>query len=149
MRLEEYKTFLDHVDNITDRRPGITTTYIGVNTAIVSVITLILADSKLTEMGQQLATLGLLICGIVSCILWRKLISQYKVILEWWYLQLHLLEEQIPECSRLITKEYQELYIDIKRKPVIGITRFEVYLTWLFNVLYITLTIFVLFLLLV
>lgn len=38
--------------------------------------------------------------------------STYSTLVGWWYTQLRALEEKMPESSKLLTKEYQELPIN-------------------------------------
>lgn len=50
------------------------------------------------------------------------------------------LEESLPESSRLVTREYQELYIQAKEKPSsaqIGMTKRELALNWFFTGMYV------------
>lgn len=146
---DEYKLFLEHIDKITGRRPGITTTYISVNTVIMGAITFIMVNAKLVDWGQQIAILGLLASGIIACSLWRRLITQYKILLDWWYTQIRSLEDSIPNANKLITKEYQELYGKLKGHEAIGLTKYEQYLTWLFTLIYVAFSAVVLILLII
>ena len=54
----------------------------------------------------------------------------------WWFEQLRALEDILPSSSKLITKEYQELFVNKQGKGPIGITRYETSLTWLFTIIY-------------
>jgi hypothetical protein len=135
----EYHLFLSHVNTLIDRRQAVTTTYISVNTAIIGSIAFLFKDGQLTGWIQQLSVGLLLISGVIACDLWRKLIAQYHGLLSWWYQQLRVLESNMPESTKLITHEYQELYVSQHSKKIktVGLTRYEVSLTWLFTLLFV------------
>ena len=133
----EYSLFLEQVNKLTERRQKVTATYLSVNAAIVGVISFVLKDVQMVGWGKHLSALMLLIAGVIICDLWRRLIKQYSTLLGWWYEQLRTIEENMSESSKLLTKEYQELYTDKHRKIPIGLTRYETRLTWIFTGIYI------------
>jgi hypothetical protein len=68
------------------------------------------------------------------------LLRQYEILLDWWYARLRELEASMPDSARLVTREYQDLYIAAKdRKPSerIGMKKHELVLSWIFTGLYI------------
>jgi hypothetical protein len=132
----EYELFLKQVNKLIDRRQAITATYLTVNTAVVGAIALFYKDVQMLDWGRQLSALVLLIAGIASCGLWRRLISQYSALLGWWYTRLRELEIAVPGCSALINREYTELYQQKAGKQPFGMTRYEIGLTWLFTTAY-------------
>lgn len=136
MKDREYEIFLEWINNLTERRRAVTTIYLSVNTAIMGIIAFLLRDYPLSGWIRQASVLVLLVSGVVACDLWRRLIAQHSALIGWWYEQLRGLEEAIPECSRLLTREYQVLYFRRQGKTHIGLTRYETRLTWLFTVLY-------------
>lgn len=75
----------------------------------------------------------LLIAGIASCGLWRRLLSRYSALLGWWYARLRELENAAPNSSALIYREHTELYQQTAGKKPFSMTRHEVGLTWLFT----------------
>lgn len=133
---EEYQLFLEYTVKMIERRETITTTYLSVNAAIVGIIALMSKDIHLELWGQQLAVLALLLAGIVSCSLWRKLIIQYSTLLGWWYEKLRDFEKDIPNSSKLLTREYHDLHQASPKKKPIGLTGYETGLSWLFTILY-------------
>jgi hypothetical protein len=136
-RQEEYFSFIAHIDNITDRRPGVTATYLSVNTAIVGIITFVVTTTQLAQWGKTIISFGLLIAGMIACTFWRRLILQHNRLLDWWYTKIRVMEETLPESSMLITKEYRELYAPAEGKPVIGMAKYELRLPWFFISLYV------------
>lgn len=114
----------------------VTTIYLSVNAALLSAIALLFKDVQMLEWGRQLSVSVLLIAGIAACDLWRKLIVQHSTLLQWWYEQLRALEETMPDSNRLLTKEYNDMYAPQRDKASIGLTRYEIGLTWLFTFVY-------------
>ena len=132
----EYTLFLELVAKLAERRQAMTTIYISVNAAIVGAVAFLFKDAELPGWRQQAAVLILFGAGIIACDLWRRLLNQYKTLLSWWYKRLHVLETEIPECSGMIKQEYDNLYATKKGRPRLGLSRYEVRLTWLFTVVY-------------
>lgn len=138
--VENYKLAFDHVEKLLDRRQSTTSFYFSVNTAISAVVGLLIKDSGLTGLWLIISILVLLGAGIIACWIWRSLLRQYEILLNWWYTRLRELEESLPESSRLVTREYQELYIEAKGKPLsaqIGMTKRELALNWVFTGMYV------------
>ena len=136
-RESEYTTFLDLVNHLSERRQTVTATYLSVNAALIGALAFLLQDGALPDWQQRTAVLVLFGAGIVACDLWRRIIKQYNVLLGWWYEQLHSLEEALPDSSRLIKREYEQLYArKVGRRPL-GLSRYERRLTWVFTAAYV------------
>jgi len=133
----EYRLALDQVDKLTQRRQSITTTYLSVNTAVTGAIAFLIKDGSLPSVTSQVSVLALLLSGIVACSLWRRLIMHYSTLTGWWYEQIRSVENRLAESSKLITKEYQDLYFKTKGKKNTRITPYETMLTWLFTAIYV------------
>lgn len=136
---DEFKVFNIHVDKLLDRRQSTTSFYFSVNTGILAVIGLLIKDSGLVGWWLIASLLLLLIAGMIACWIWRSLLRQYEILLDWWYARLRELEKSLPESDRLVTREYQELYLDVEDKPFaqkIGMTQRELALNWIFTSLY-------------
>ena len=132
----EYGLFLTEVNKLAERRQTVTATYISVNAAVVAALGLIFGDIQMQEWGRQLATLLLLIAGLTACFVWRRLIQRYRILLRWWYERLREMERTIPESHQLLNREYDEVYHTGSGAKSLGLTRDEVYLTWLFTAVY-------------
>jgi hypothetical protein len=137
--LEEFQLTLKHVEKLLDRRQTNTSFYLSVNTGILAAIGLLLKDSQLTE-GWLLASILLLVCaGFIACWIWRSLLYQYEILLDWWYARLREFEASMPDSARLVTREYEDLYVAAKEhKPTkrVGMTKQEIALNWVFTGLY-------------
>lgn len=133
---DEYELFLSHVYKLAERRQTVTTTYLSVNAALTGAIAFLFKDGQLSGLAPQISVLTLLLSGIVACSLWRIQITYYSKLMGWWYEQLRTLEETLQNSRKLITKEYHDLFIRKQGKGAIGITRYEISLTWLFTIIY-------------
>lgn len=133
---QQYPLFLSQVNTLTERRQKVTTTYLSVNAAIIGMITFVLKDVQIIGWGKNLSVLILLLAGIVTCDLWRRLIRQYSTSIGWWYTQLRNLEKDMSDSNKLLTKEYQELYSTKSKTTPIGMTRYEAILTYIFTTIY-------------
>ena len=62
---------------------------------------------------------------------------QYEILLEWWNARLRELEAAMPDSARLITREYQDLFVTAEPAQQIGMTKRELALNWIFTGLYV------------
>ncbi|MCB8982146.1 MAG: hypothetical protein H6657_32495 [Ardenticatenaceae bacterium] len=139
---DQYSMFFSHVNMLIDRRQNITTIYLSVNTAVLGIIAFIFQNQGAHPLDwtKHIPTIGFCLAGLVACDLWRRSIKQYRALLDWWYSQLRALESGFDEKLRLLTKEFEELYkAERENKPAttrIGLSRYEIRLTWLFSTIY-------------
>jgi hypothetical protein len=133
---DEYELFLGHIYKLAERRQSTTATYLSVNAALTGALAFLFKDGHLSGSLSLVSALIFLFSGVVACGLWRWLITHYSSLMDWSYEHLRTLEDIIPNSSKLIEKEYQELFVNKKGKGPIGITRYETFLTWLFTVIY-------------
>lgn len=137
---DEFKLAFAHVEKLLDRRQLTTSFYLSVNTGIFATIGLLVKDARLAEAWLTVAILLLLFAGFIACWIWRGLLRQYFVLLDWWYARVRELEDRIPGSAQLITREYQDLYVAVekgKSTKRIGMTRLELALNWIFTGLYV------------
>ena len=132
----EYQLALEQANKLADRRQAITTTYLSVNAALTGAIAFLFKDGRLPDIASEVTVLALLFSGVMACGLWRRLIKHYSALTGWWYEQIRSLESQFPKGSKLITKEYQELYFKQKGRKDARIAPYEINLTWLFTMIY-------------
>jgi hypothetical protein len=137
---DEFKLAFNHTETLLDRRKSLTSFYLSVNTGVITVIGVLLKDANLPQLWLSGSILVLLCAGVSACWIWRSLLHQYEILLDWWYARLREMEAALPDSARLVTQEYQDLYVAAKdRKPTqrIGMTEREVALTWVFTSLYV------------
>lgn len=130
---DQFQFAMEHVEKLLDRRQTNTSFYLSINTGILALIGIVLSSSKLAFSWNLASILLLAFAGFAVCWVWRSLLHQYEVLLDWWYARLRELEEQLPIPLRLVTREYQDLYTGSSK---IGMTRREFYLSWTMSVLY-------------
>lgn len=129
----------EHVKTLLDRRQSTTSFYLSVNTGILAVIGLLVKDAQMQAPWLVASVILLLIAGLIACWIWRSLLCQYEVLLDWWYARSRELEESLPEPARLVSREYQELYLTASTRPRmrrLGMTRRELALNAIFMTLY-------------
>lgn len=129
-----------HIEKLLDRRQNTTSFYLSVNVSISAVIGFLLKDTYLSSIWMVGSIFLLLSAGFIACWIWRSLLRQYEILLEWWYARLRELEGTVPELAKLITREYEELYLGIEEqrdnRHQLGMTRQEIMLNWVFTGLY-------------
>ena len=136
---DEYTLAVNHAEKLLDRRQFTTSFYLSVNTGIVAVIGLLLQGGPLTNIWKAGAIILLLGAGFIACWIWRSLLHQYETLLRWWYARIRELEVTVPHSAKLITREYEDLYVAADRaKPAqrIGLTQREMALNLILTVLY-------------
>jgi len=133
---DEYKTTLEHIESVLNRRQRTSSFYITINSGIAALITVLLGGSEVFGPWILASLVLLLAAGFIASWVWRSLLKQYRVRLSWWYSKLREMETLIQGSTMLITKEYQELY----QKPSdrLGMTKQETMITWIFSVLYLS-----------
>jgi hypothetical protein len=138
LTFDEYNLALAHVEKLLDRRQSTTSFYLSVNAGISAVIGFLFKDSQMTEIW--LGSVLLLLCaGFIACWIWRSLLHQYEILIGWWYDRLRELEGSMPDSARLMTREYEELYLAAKEQKTtkqIGLTKRELILNWILTGLY-------------
>ena len=138
--LVDFETAFSHIQKLLDRRQSTTSFYLSVNTVVLAVIGLLLKDAQLTGVWWAVSILALLGAGVLVCWIWRSLLYQYETLLDWWYTRLRELEAADPESAKLITREYEDLYVQTKEvgsaRQQIGMTERELILNTIFIALY-------------
>ncbi|MAT96213.1 MAG: hypothetical protein CL608_03645 [Anaerolineaceae bacterium] len=128
----EYEIMITQVNGLMERRQNVTTIYLSVNAAIITVIAFLLQDVQQITLNQQVPILLLLLSGLAACDLWRRLIRDYRKLLNWWYEQIRKLETKLENDKQIITREYNDLY----KYGSVGLTKYETRLAWLFTIVY-------------
>jgi hypothetical protein len=135
-RFDEYKFFAERTLHLSDRRQTATQTYLTVNAAIFTVLAFLAKDLGLHGWSLVIVTLPLFLVGIVACIIWHRLITQYKPLISWHYEQLREIEASIPESHHIFQKEWGKFYQPHQGKERFGFSITEVWLPRLFLGLY-------------
>ena len=135
-KFDEYKFFIDDTAKLSERRQGVTSTYITVNSAIIGLITFIISQSALNGLKLTLVSIPAIAAGITVCYFWYGLLMTYKRLLRFRFDQLEKMETGIKDCHQMYIKESKELYGKAKPEKKIEFTKLEARLPLLFGSLY-------------
>jgi hypothetical protein len=139
LALMEFQFAVEHVEKMLDRRQTNTSFYLSVNAGILAVVGLLLTEFQSRQDWLPVSILLLACAGLIACWIWRALLHQYEILLDWWYARLRELEASMPDSAKLVTREYNELYVaakDDRPSKQIGMTKRELALNWVFLGLY-------------
>jgi hypothetical protein len=138
MFIEDYfrQLITKQIDNLIDQRQRMTTTFLSINTALLAILAVLLGSDRSNDWTSLVSVSLILFAGAVVCDLWRRLIVRYQKLLAWWYEKLRLAESELPEEVRFFTMEYNELYKHPRTMADNGLSKHQVTLTRLFEVLY-------------
>jgi hypothetical protein len=109
-KFEEYKLLNERAQTESERRQTTSQTYLTINTAIFGAVAFLIRDSGLHSWVLVLVALSLFAVGISACLIWMKITQNLEKTLSWQYARLREMEAEIPNSSRIITREYEELY---------------------------------------
>lgn len=137
-KFDEYKFFTESTEHLSERRQEATKTYLSVNTAIFVIIAFLIKDTQLQDWWLIIALFPLTLTGIVSCWIWRKIISQYKKLIGWRYDELIKIEKSpiMNEAHHFYKKEMEQFFIRQNGKEKFGFSRLEALLPTMFMSLY-------------
>ena len=119
-KFDEYKFFTERVQHRSERRQQASQIYLTVNTAIFGLIALLIKDSGLKGWNLLIGILPLFLVGVIVCLTWARIISEFKRLIGWQYEQLREMEKHIKSLYKMHTKEWEEFY-----KPVNSKSRFS------------------------
>lgn len=133
---EEYRFFAESTQYLSERRQAATQTYLTVNTAIFAVLAFLVKDAGFRGWGLVLASAPLYLVGILVCLIWHAIISQYKALIAWRYEQLQAMEQHLEGSHRMYIREWETFFKPRQGKERFGFSRLEIWLPRLFLALY-------------
>ena len=136
-QFEEYKLFIQYTQQLSERRQAATQTFLTINTAIFSVLAFLVKDGGFAVRQLALFSAPLFLVGLVICVIWRKILLQYKELGNWRFEQLRIMEQAMPDSSQVFTKEWDQYYKPRQGKERFGFSRLETWLPQLCIVLYV------------
>lgn len=136
-KFDEYKFFTERVQHRSERRQQASQIYLTVNTAIFGIIALLIKDSGLHGWNLAIAALPLFSVGILVCMIWHRIISEFKRVIGWQYEQLREMEKHIKGSFKMHTKEWDEIYKITKSKNAFSFSSLEAQMPLIFIILYI------------
>jgi hypothetical protein len=125
---QEYKLFSKRVQRMSERRQTSSQTYLTVNTAIFGVLAFLVKDAAFRDWGLVLASLPLFLVGALACVIWHKIIADFRKIIGWHYEQLRDMELALTDSRQIYTKEWEEFFKPRQGKERFGFSRLEAWL---------------------
>jgi hypothetical protein len=110
LKFDEYKMFIDDTARFTDRRQGISNTYLTVNSIFLSVIVLLMKDAGLQQSLIPFAVLLMVFAGLVICLSWYQQIERYRKLLSLRFNALEEMETKIVGIHKMYHVEREKLY---------------------------------------
>jgi hypothetical protein len=138
-KFDEYRFIAESTQHLSERRQAASQTYLTINTAIFAVIAFLIKDAGFRGWTLALVSLPLFAVGSLVCIIWQKIVAQYKALIGWRYDQLMAFEDSpaLKGNYRLYRKEWEDFFQHRQGKERFGFSRLELWLPRLFLALYI------------
>jgi len=134
---EAYKLCDERIQRLSERRQTSSQTYLSINTIIFSVFAFLVKDAGLKGWNMLLISLPLLLMGVLACVVWIKIITDFKKIIGWHYEQLREMENNFPENYRTYTKEWEKFFKPQNKREKFSFSRLEGLLPRILIMLYI------------
>jgi hypothetical protein len=116
-KFDEYKFFAQVTHELSERRQAATQTYLTVNTVISAALGFLVKDMSFRGGGLVLVSLPFFLVGVLACLIWCRIITQYKALAGWRYEQLIEMEQAMPQSYQMYLKEQQEFFPSPAAKP--------------------------------
>ncbi len=136
-KFDEYSLFSTLVQNKSERRQAASQTYLTVNTVIFGVLAFLVKDAGFRGWGLVVVNLPLFLVGALACLVWHKIIADFRQIIGWHYEQLRLMEQALSESHQVYLKEWERFFKPQEGKERFGFSRLESWLPRFFVGLYV------------
>jgi len=136
-KFDEYKFFAQVTHQLSERRQAATQTYLTVNTVISAALGFLVKDMSFRGWGLVLVSLPFFLVGVLACLIWCRIITQYKALAGWRYEQLIEMEKAIPQSYQMYKKEQDDYFQSPAAKGHVSFSQLELWLPRLFLGLYI------------
>ena len=133
--LEQYKTYVESADKISDRRINVNTFFITLNSVLITVITVFFSNTYLL--------LLLAFLGIIFSILWFLNLKNYKQINSCKFHIIQQIEKFLP--INLYKTEWNILTKNKSNKKYIPVSKLEMFLPFVFIFIFAVINIYFLF----
>lgn len=135
---EQYKLFIDSIEKTSDRRQQANNYFIAINTALISLIGLSF-QIKIFE-NSPWPKILLAVLGIVICVIFYFLIRSYKQLNTGKFAVIHEIEKNLPLA--LYKYEWKILGEGKNKAKYYPFSHIELWIPWIFGVLYFVLGIY-------
>ena len=141
-KFEEYRTFIQSTEKLTDRRQLATQIWVTLHTLLFAALGFLMKEtgaSLLSSGGRSpapaaagepwifLLSIGpLVLIGIFSCVIWRKMLLSYRSLIGWRFDQLMEMERsaELAGLQRVFNREWKHFFGPDAREQI-GFTRLE------------------------
>jgi hypothetical protein len=130
--LEQYKLYVESADRISDRRQKTNEFFLGLNTALVALLGFI--ATKLAGVPLKAVFICTSIAGGVLCYCWYRIVRSYKGLNSGKFAVIHAIEKRLP--LSLYATEWEVLKRGEDRSVYWPFTHIELFVPWVFVVLY-------------
>lgn len=144
----QYSLLVKDTARISDRRQTVNTLYLSANSIILGGVVLLVQQADLRTAFLLFPVVVVAVAGFVLCLDWRRLIINYRKLLELRFSILEKLEEQLgvsdPGMIKMFQIEQRELYSNPKKGrgiSVFGFSDIERNIPYVFQVLYVVLVV--------
>ena len=135
-KFDEFEMFSEHVQRLSERRQSASQTYLTVNTAVFGVLAFLAKDAGFRGWGLVAVCVPLFAVGIMACVIWHRIIVQFKAVIGWHYEQLRAMEDELAGSARIYSREWEHFFKPQGGKERFGFSRLEAWLPRLLIVLY-------------
>ena len=130
---EQYKLYLSGIEKISDRRENANKYFVAINSVIILAGTFLIDHVK--NIRELIFLLyGILILGIVICIIFWFLINSYKQLNTAKFELLHKIEKELP--LQLYSKEWEILGKGANPKKYLPFSHIEKIIPFVFGIFY-------------
>jgi hypothetical protein len=140
IKFDEYQMFSEHVQRLSERRQSASQIYLTVNTAAFGVLAFLVKDAGFRGWGLVAVSVPLFVVGTMACVVWYRIIVQFRDVIGWHYEQLRAMEAGLDGSARIYTKEWERFYQPLggpsRGKERYGFSRLEAWLPRLLVALY-------------
>ncbi len=132
--LEQYKTYVESADKISDRRINVNAFFITLNSALITVITIFFSNVNLLFF--------LTLLGTIFSILWFLNLKNYKQINSCKFHIIQEVEKYLP--INLYKMEWNILTKNKSKKKYVPVSNLEMFLPFIFIITYVSIIIYLL-----
>lgn len=136
-KFDEYTFFAESTQQMSERRQAATQTYLTANTIVAAALGFLIKDMGFPGWGMVLVSLPFFLVGVLACIIWHRIIIQYKALASWRYKQLIEMEQAMLGSHRMYLKEWEDVYKPQAGKKFISFSQLELWLPRLFLGMYV------------
>lgn len=132
---EQYKTYVESAEKISDRRQNANNYFLTINTALISFLGLSFQVELLKNLGWVKTLLSTL--GIIICIIFWFLLRSYKQLNTGKFKVIHHIEKNLP--LSLYDYEWKILGEGKNKKIYYPFSHVELLIPWVFGLIYVIL----------